>query len=157
MATDLMLPDGLAPSNLHLRPSVKARFVDGDMFDICERLAEVDPTLYIVELAEGDDAVYAIMEACLDGQQRLVCKVDALDGRVIQRVQKLLFVPFEHRLAAIEAENEKFEREHHENILERQYEQIGAAFQRQLWHDGFIEHRETSYAKRGVAQPGKHR
>lgn len=157
MASNLMLPDGMAPSNLHLRPSVKARFVDGDMFSICERLAEISPRLYIVELTEGDGAAYAIMEAADDQVQRLVFKVKELDARVLDRVRYILSVPFEHRLAAVEAENAKYEADHHEAMLEGTYERMGGMFRRQLEHDGFITHRGVSYPKIGVAAPGRAR
>lgn len=147
MSTNLMLPDGMAPANLHLRASTKTRYVDGDMFDICGRLAEISPRLYIVELTEGDNAAYVIMESCDDQVQRQVMKVAELDARVLEQVRYLLHVPFEHRYAAIEAENAKFEADHHENILEEQYEKMGGQFRKQLEHDGFITHRGVSYPK----------
>jgi hypothetical protein len=155
MATDLLLPDGFAPSNLHLRPSVKTRYVDGDMFNICERLAEISPRLFIVEMAEGDDCSYAIMEHADHGVESLVCKVKELDARVLDRVQRMLHIPFEHRLAEIEKENAKYEADHHEDILEGMYERMGHQFRYQLEHDGFITHRGISYPKRGVAQGRK--
>lgn len=152
-----MLPDGMAPSNLHLRASVKTRYVDGDMFDICERLAEISTRLYIVELAEGSDANYIVMENCDDGVQRAVLPkgVRELDARVLEQIRYLMHVPFEHRLAAVEAENAKYEADHHENILDTMYDKMGGEFRRQLWHDGFIEHRDISYPKLGVASPGR--
>jgi hypothetical protein len=161
MATNLMLPDGFAPSNLHLRSSVKVRYIDGDMFNICERLAEIDPRLFIVELSddEVDGAKYVIMEHCDDGVARMAIpeRLKELDARVLERVQYILNVPWEHRLAAIEAENEAYEKAHHEQILDEMYEKMGGQFRWQLEHDGFITHRGVSYAKKGVAQPGKHR
>lgn len=157
MATNLLLPDGMAPSNLHLRSSVKVRYVDGDLFDICERLAEISPDLYIVELSEDDAAIWAVMENCVDGTQRIVCKVGELDARVLTKIRYLMRVPFEQRLKAIDEENARYEQEYHDNELERIYDQIGGQFHRQLWHDGFIEHRPTSYPKVGVAAPGKAR
>jgi hypothetical protein len=157
MATNLMLPDGMAPSNLHLRPSVKTRYVDGDMFDICERLAEISTRLYIVELVDDGKAAYAIMEHADDGVQRLVMKVKELDARILEKVRYMLHVPFAQRLAAVDAENAKYEADHHERILDETYERMGGQFRRQLWHDGFIEHRDVSYPKIGVAAPGRAR
>jgi hypothetical protein len=152
-----MLPDGLAPSNLHLRPSVKTQYVDGDMFDICERLAEIDPRLYIVQLHEDDEANYMIMEHCSDGVQRAVIPrgVKELDARVLEQVQYMLHVPFEHRLAAAEAQVEKADADHHEAVLDEMYDKMGGEFRRQLEHDGFITHRGVSYPKLGVAAPGR--
>jgi hypothetical protein len=150
-----MLPSGMAPANLHLRDSTKARFVDGDMFDICGRLAEISPRLYIVELTDADNAAYVIMESCDDLVQRQVYKLEKgqeLDARVLTKVQYLLNVPFEHRLKVIDAENAKYEADHHENILEETYEKMGGQFRKQLEHDGFITHRGTSYPLTGPRQ-----
>lgn len=156
-----MLPDGYAPSNLVLRGSTKVRYIDGDVFDICKRLAAIDPRLYVVQL-EGKSrltgktkAVWAVMERCLDGVSRMVCKVPELDARALEKVQMLMRVPFHVRLRQIEEENERWEKEYHDNELERIYERMGHAFRYQLWHDGFIEHRGVSYPKVGVAAPGR--
>ena len=147
----------MAPSNLHLRPSVKARYIDSDMFDICERLAEIDPRLYIVELTEEDEANYMVMEHCADGVVRAVTPqpVKELDARVLERIRYLMHVPFEHRYAAAERENEKYEQDCHEAELERIYEQMGHVFRRQLWHDGFIDSRGVSYPTVGVTSRGR--
>ncbi len=148
MATDLLLPDGMAPSNLHLRPSVKARYVDGDMFSICGRLAEISTRLFILELTEQGERAWAIMEHADDGVERLVLGgIRELDARILEKVQRMQAIPFEHRVAAAEAENAKFEADHHENILETAYERMGGEFRRQLEHDGFITHRGVSYPK----------
>ena len=157
MSTNLMLPEGMAPSNLHLRPSVKVRYIDGDLFDICERLAEISTRLFIVELAEGGDCIYAIMEHADNGVAELVIKVKELDARIIEKVEYMLRVPFEHRLAVVDAENAKYEADHHENILEETYDKMGGMFRKQLEHDGFITHRGVSYPKIGVAAPGRAR
>ena len=150
-----MLPEGMAPANLHLRPSTKTRYVDSDMFDICGRLAEISPRLYIVELTEADNSAYVIMESCDDLVQRQVYKLQKgqeLDARVITKVQYLLNVPFAHRYAAIEKENAKYEADHHEALLDEAYEKMGGQFRKQLEHDGFITHRGTSYPLRGPKQ-----
>lgn len=156
MATSLSLPSHTAPSNLHLRPSVQTRFVDSDMFDIAKRLDELSKALYIVEMTEYDDHAYAIMEHCVDGIDRLVFKVDALDARVIDRVREIMGVPFEHRFAVAEAAEDKHNAERKDNELEELYENLGRPMLTQLEHDGFIQ-RSVSYAKRGVASHGRMR
>jgi hypothetical protein len=150
-----MLPSGMAPANLHLRDSTKVQYIESDMFSICERLAEISPRLYIVQLTEADQSAYVVMESCDDLVQRQVYKLQKgqqLDARVLTKVQYLLNVPFEHRYAAIEAENAKYEADHHENILEEAYEKMGGQFRKQLEHDGFITHRGTSYPLTGPRQ-----
>lgn len=120
------------------------------MFDICKRIQEIDPSLYIVELTEGDQAQWAVMENCQDGVQRLVFKADALDGRVLQKCQRLLAVPFEHRFAEAEKIEAKAKADHHEQELEKLYENVGRPMWSELERCGFIGPRRTSFAKRGV-------
>lgn len=152
----LVLPEGYAPSNLHLGASNKVRYVENDVFDICRRLAHVDPCLYVVELEATSKVTrkkkpaWVIMERCLDGVSRQVCKVEELDARAIEKVEEMRRIPFAYRLRVIEAENEKWERDYQDNELERIYEQMGHAFQRQLWHDGFTDSRPISYPTRAI-------
>lgn len=159
MPSALALPEGYAPSNLHLAPSVQTRFVDGDMFDICKRIAHVSRALFIVQLTDrkGKDCTYVIMEKGLDGGAYMVLKTKELDARVIERVEYLLRVPFDQRFEEAERLERQAEERIRQEAIDETYEAVGHAFQRQLWHDGFIEHRKTSYPTKGVAQPSKHR
>lgn len=150
MARTLILPDRMAPSNLHLRPSVKTRFVESDVFDIVNRIKAIDENLYVLELHEGDRAAFAIMERSRDGVERLVMKVDELDGRVVDHLRYLDAVPLQHRLAVAEADIAKHEAGQKENELEELYENLGRDMWQQLEHDGFTGSRGVSFAKRGV-------
>jgi hypothetical protein len=80
----------------------------------------------------------------------MVCKVEALDARAIEKVEYMLRVPFSVRLRIIEAENDKYEKDYHDNELERIYEQMGHMFQRELWRCGFIDSRPISYPTKGI-------
>lgn len=154
MSSSLILPSRTAPTNLHLRDSVQTRYVDGDLYDIAKRLAELSKDLFIVEMSEHDAHAYAIMEHCADGVERLVFKVKELDARVLDRVREIMHVPFEHRFAAAAADVDRHEAAQKENELDELYERVGRPMLTQLEHDGFIQ-RGTSYAKRGVAAPGR--
>lgn len=145
----MILPEEHAPTNLHLKPGIKQRFVDSDLYDICNRIQEVHPSLYINELSKGDLAVWAIMENCEDGVQRLVYKTDCLDARVLTKVQRMLKIPLEQRFAEAEREEAKLKAEAKERELDELYERVGAPMQRDLVNCGFGGRRE-SYAKRGV-------
>lgn len=103
----LALPESAAPTNLVLRPSVKVRLVEHDMFDICERIKELSPRLFVLELEEGNSHGYAVMERAADGVERLVKRFKELDGRVIEDLQYMLNVPFEKRFELAEAEEQK--------------------------------------------------
>jgi hypothetical protein len=155
MAHSLALPDGFAPSNLHLKPSVKTRFVESDVFDICHRLAEISPRLYLVELTDTeqpDRAAWVVMEACADGVQRRVNKYQELDQRMLEDVQKMLRIPFEHRVAAAAAEIDAHNAKIETDAIDRLYETMGERFRYQLHRNGFIDGRPTSYPKSPIRQ-----
>jgi hypothetical protein len=124
--------------------------VDSDVYKICDRIREVSPDLYIVY--NHDDATgkpFAIMEKCIDGVDRLVFKTPELDGRVIEKLQYLRSVPFEKRFAEAEKKVEKDKKDFDDEQLEKLYDEMGIPMRYQLWHDGFIDHRNVSYPKRG--------
>lgn len=152
MATNLILPEGTKPSNLHLNPNTdKARLVTADMFQIAERIREISDKLYIVELEreteEGTAFGFAIMEDCEDGMQRLVFRASqvgmeskqgiGLDGRVLERLRYIMSVPLHQRIAICDKDREKWEAEQAEHALEQLYERMGGAMYNQLHHDGF--------------------
>lgn len=148
MATGLVLPGGVRPSNLHLPPGARALAVDSDLYDICGRVAEIDKSLHIV-LLEGDDKhCFAIMEHCPD-MERLVFKVKELDARVLQKLQKIMAMPLQERLALLEKEEHRLAEQEQERELDDLYERVGRPMWTQLEHDGFIQ-RGVSYPKRGV-------
>lgn len=145
----LILPESFAPQNLKLRPGVKARFVDGDLYNIAQRLQEVDPSIFVVELSEGDRATWAIMEMCQDGVERLIFKTDALDARVVDKAMRIKNVPLEKRLAEAEREEAEATTKREADELEKLYEDVGRPMWTQLEHDGFIQ-RGRSYSKAGM-------
>lgn len=169
MSTALALPEGYAPSNLHLAPSVQTRFVDSDMFDICKRLAHLDRRLFIVQLEETDPKLlrearktgklpvtYVIMERGLDGGAYMVLKTKELDARVLERIQYLMRVPLDKRFEEAERLEAKAKADMERDGIEAAYERMGQDFRHQLKKDGFIVG-GPSYPTKGVAQPRKHR
>lgn len=141
-----------AVSNLHLARGVTATtFVSGDVFDICKRVAEVDPSLYIIQLEHDDRCAYAVMEDCSDGNQRLVSKHQELDQRIIDKMLYLKSVPFEHRFAEIEKQIEKEEAERAKYESDKLYETMGAPMLREFERCNFITPKNSkSYAKRTI-------
>lgn len=128
------------------------RHVDGDVYNISERIAEIDPSLWIDPLDPpvtiGDQTWnWAITELCADGVERLVFRTAELDARILEHVQYLLHVPFEHRFAEAEAREVKIEAERKENELNELYENIGGPMRIDLERCGFAD-RPESYAKR---------
>jgi len=141
MSSDLVIPGNAAPNNLRLPDGTKAVMVESDMYDICNRVKDISPNLFIVFLQNGDDYQYAIMEDCKDGMERLVYKVRELDGRVIEKLQYLMKVPLNDRLEQLEKEEHKLKHDAKEDELNELYERMGAPMQHQLIKDGFADRR----------------
>lgn len=149
MPTTLLLPNRVAPTNLHLRGGVTTRFVDSDMYDIGKRMAEISRRLYAIETEENGRVAWIVMEHCEDGIDRLVFRTPHFDGRVIKKLQELFTVDLHTRLARLEKEQFKFEADRKENELDDLYERIGRPMLTDLDKCGFIT-RPVSYPKRGV-------
>jgi hypothetical protein len=151
--SDLLLPDGLRPTNLHLLPGTKVRYVSNDVFNIAGRLREISPRLYILELernsSEGSMFGYSIMEQCHDGVDRLVFRVSKgqlTQRHVLDRIGYLMSKDLHTRIAILDAEREKWESESHEDEMEKLYDQMGGPMWTELEKTGFIQ-RPVSYPK----------
>lgn len=148
-SADLVLPNGIKPSNLSLPPGTKIEYIHNDVFGVCEQLREIDPSLYIVLLTGDDKYAWAIMENCHDGLQRLVFKTAELDARVLDRIRKMMALPLKERIARIDAEHKKREEERKEARKDEAVETIALPMYQQLEKDGFLQ-RPKSYPKTGV-------
>lgn len=149
MTTTLLLPNRVAPTNLHLREGVQTRYVDSDMYDIGKRMAEISRRLYAIEATENGKVMWIVMEHCEDGVDRLVFRTPHLDARVIAKLQELFTVDLHTRLDMIEKDEYKLEAARKEAELDDLYERIGAPMWTDLEKNGFIQ-RPVSYPKRGV-------
>jgi hypothetical protein len=142
------IPGSAAPNNLHFADDVKATIIEGDLYDICTRLQEIDPTLFIILLEDGNSHRYTIMEHCVDGWDRLVWSVNELDQRILNKAAYLKSVPFEHRFMEAEKLEAKMKTEQEAEAFEEFYEKLGGPMRNQLRHDGFTDGNFTDYAKR---------
>lgn len=121
--------------------------VESDLYDICTRIAEIDPNLYILQLTDdGHGCSFAVMERCADGVHRLVSKHKELDQRILERMQYLRSVPFEQRFAELEKQIDKEEEERRAAESEEFYERMGGPMYSELARTGFID-RNVSYPK----------
>lgn len=145
---DLVLPHGTVPSNLMMPPDRRHVMVETDVFNICQRVREIDPNLKIIWFDREKDP-YVVMETSIDGIERWVCATDALDERLLRKLQHMIGVPFEKRFEEAEKANEAFEKATREREFEELYERMARPMWTQLEHDGFIQ-RPVSYAKKGV-------
>jgi len=148
-AADIILPNGIKPSNLHLPPGTKIEYIHSDVFNICKYLKEIDDSLYVVLLTGDEKFAWAIMEDCKDGLQRLVFKVADLDARVLDRLRKIMALPLKERIARIDAEHKKLEEVQKEYKKDEAVENIALPMYTELEKTGFLQ-RPVSYPKRGV-------
>lgn len=145
--SDLVVPGSAAPPNLHLSDDVRAVMVEGDLYDICTRIAEIDPSLYILQLTDdAHNCQFAVMERCSDGVDRLVSKHQKLDQRILAKMMEFKAIPFEDRFDAICAEIDKEEEARREAESEEFYERMGGPMYSELARTGFID-RNISYPK----------
>lgn len=153
MNTTLLIDGHAVPTNLHLRPGTKVKMVSNDLFNIADRIREISKRLYILELeensAEGQKFGLAIMERTPDRGDFLVfrLRIGDLDARVLDRLRYMMSIDLHTRLAILDKEREKWEKEAEENSLDELYDRIGGPMWLQFEHDGFIESRGVSYNK----------
>lgn len=145
--SSLFLP--IAPKNY--RNDWGSTDITGDIFRICEQVADLSPNLIIRERPDWETAGgyrYIVSEISADGVERWVLGVNELDGRLTERLQRMLFVPFEERFAAAEREEQRYKAAEVERELDELAENIGLPMQTQLERCGFTQ-RSVSYPKAG--------
>lgn len=142
--SDLIAP---RPFNLSLPPGMHVQEVEGDLYDICSRLAEISPRIFVNLLTGDDQHAFAIMEHCIDGVDRMIFKVQTLDQRVLRKVEGIMALSLSERIAKAEQENYRFEADQKEQEFEELYDKLGAPMRRELERTGFITLRNMSYPK----------
>lgn len=146
----VIIPGSARPNNLVYDGA--ALMLEGDVLNICERVRkEVSEDLFIViaQPERPDGKNFIVMERTKDGD-KMVKRYEALDSRIIEDLQYMIKVPFEHRIKLLEQENEAYEAAQKEEQLEELYEDVGRRMWTQLEKDGFINTRPVSFPKKGV-------
>lgn len=134
------------PTNLRLLNEFQHAFIDGDVLDICGRLREYSAGHgQRISVVQIDPTHFAICETDARGVDNLVfrvgpgCDIDALDGRVIDKLNFIRTVPVGERLRRMEAEfdREKIAREAEQS--EKLWDNLGAPLYANLARCGFID------------------
>lgn len=138
---ELLLPG--VPANVRPGGRIKVEAVTNDMFNIAERLAEINPRLAvnITENQVTGEKAYTIVEEVPGYGPQVVFRCNVLDARVLEHVRYLLNVPFEKRFAEAEKIADKHEADSHEHELDELTERIGLPMVRDLMECGFIDNR----------------
>jgi hypothetical protein len=113
------------------------------MYNIAERLKELNPNLFISILEDREPGAahpitYVVMERTRNGTEEVVFRCFTLDARVLEHVRYLMRVPFAHRIAEAEKELDKYEADHHEHELDELVETLGLPMMRELAATGFL-------------------
>ena len=147
----VLIPGHARPNNLRFQGV--AHVVESDVYNICERIREVDPDLFIVvaDPPRPDGKNFIVMEIDQSGAESLVSRYEELDARIIEDVERMRKIPLPQRLEQLEKDNTKFERAEQERMEEELYERLGGPMWHQLEHDGFIDSRGVSAPKRGIS------
>lgn len=81
--------------------------IESDVFNVCERIKELSPNLYVV-LHEKHELPFVVMEHCIDGEERMVKRYAALDSSIITDLQRMLAIPWDQRAKALMKEVDDF-------------------------------------------------
>lgn len=128
------------PSNLRT-PGLNA-IVESDVFDICNRVKEIDPDLVVWANDENHQHRFTVQGIDREGNEYPILFVDELDGRVITELQRRMYIqqiPFAKRWAEFEKLEAQQEKARDEAEREKLYEKMGYQFYRQLDRCGFIQ------------------
>jgi hypothetical protein len=95
------------PSNMKIAgaPNAKLRVVESDVFNVCDRIKEIDPSLHVV-LHEDHPEPWVVMEHCHDGVTRMVKRYAQLDPSILDDLRYMLHVPYTERARVVAAEVE---------------------------------------------------
>lgn len=85
----------LMPTPFGLR--TPARFVEHDVYNVCQRIKEIDSRLQVV-LQEGHKMPWVVMENCADGNCRMVKRYEELSPAILDDLRRMLAIPFEKRI-----------------------------------------------------------
>lgn len=75
--------------------------VTSDLYNISQRIKEVDPNLSLV-FQKGHDRPWVVMEQGRDGVERFVSRYKRADASILDNLRYMLAVPYDQRLAALE-------------------------------------------------------
>lgn len=123
----------------------EATMVESDVYDICNRVREIDPDLTIHVNPDGHRFKFSVQHVDKVGNEYFVCGADELDARLVDRIQYMLHVPFEKRYAEVSAYEDKLRADLDKQQWDKFYENMGQRMFRQLATDGFNNRVHTAH------------
>lgn len=128
------------PENFRTRAHFDS--IPGDIYGICQRIADKYPTLIVTFKDDGFDNPYVISEHCRDGVIRFVARYPKLDASVIEDLDYMQRVPYAERVKVNEARVEAHNAQVAKPDQEKQ-ETWMAEFRQDLIKAGFVHGAET--------------
>ena len=122
------------PDNLRMMGYSKE--VPGDVYNICQRIAEKFPSLTVV-FRETHAEPYTVFETGKDGEKRYVARYEHLGSHIIDDLEYMLRVPFKDRLKVTEARVEAANKAA-EGMPDDHMEKFAAEFRHDLIKAGFV-------------------
>ena len=142
---EIILP--YLPPNLR-SDRYRTQRITSDVFNVCERLQELNPRLFInvTQDHQTHKTAFTIVEETPTGTA-VVFRCNALDARVVEHVRYLLHVPLNKRFAEAERIADKYEADAAKQEQERLVEEVALPMLRDLHETGFL----GPYSKGGDA------
>lgn len=91
------------PSNLRYTGNEQMQLVESDVFNVCQRIKELDPNLFVV-LHKGHEKPFVVVEMSRDGEERMVKRYAELTPSILHDLQRMLKIPWEQRFKQLARE-----------------------------------------------------
>ena len=126
------------PDNLRYSGNEKMQLVESDVYNVCERIKEIDPNLFVV-LHPDHPEPFVVVESCRDGEERLVKRYAELTPQILTDLRRMLSIPWEQRWKALAAEVDKHNRDMEDAWMESEA------------HDRFVWEMRDALQKSNIA------
>jgi len=123
------------------------KIVESDIYNIAERVRQLDPRLVIV-VHEDAEFPFVVMEEGPDGVSRFVKRYKELDQRVIDDLRYMQSVPFDERLKMADREINK-NNAALEDIDEDMLDWIATEMRRELIKSGMSDRSKGAFFRGG--------
>lgn len=109
----------------------RLQLVESDVFNICNRIKEIDPRL-VVRLRDGHAKPWVVLEITDDGIERWVAAYEELNASILDDLRYMAAVPLEDRVARVEREIEASNKELEKGMSDETFEKFAWDFNKAL-------------------------
>lgn len=135
------MPSTIVPTPMGLQLNGQyCRFVESDVYNVVNRMKEIDPNLYVI-LHEGHDMPWVVMEKCADGEVRMVKRYEELTPTILDDLRRMLAVPFQKRIDEMQREADAMNDAAKRHRESDDYQEFLWDFKKTLYECGFTHDR----------------